>query len=196
MNAPEEIAAAECRLPFQLETDLERYITDDPAWREGAEWGRPRHGHPEGTIKAHVAAVLANVDAFYGDSPLRESLRLIAIVHDTFKYQVDINRQRSGENHHAMRARRFAERYIDDAAILDVIELHDEAYNAWQRGHRDGKWDKARERAAALIARLGDNLPLYLAFYRCDNTTEGKQPDCFNWFLELGSGSADSDRET
>lgn len=172
-------------LPFHLETDLERYITDDPAWIAGAEWGRPRRGHPEGTIKAHVAAVLNNVDDFFAGSPLRESLRLIAIVHDTFKYQVDMNQQRSGENHHAMRARRFAERYLDDSAILDVIELHDEAYNAWQRGNRDDKWDKAHARAEALVARLGDNLPLYLAFYQCDNATEGKQQDCFEWFREL-----------
>jgi hypothetical protein len=32
----------------------------------------------------------------------------------------------TGENHHAMIARRFAERYVDDPKLLDVIELHDE----------------------------------------------------------------------
>ena len=172
-------------LPFNLETELERRIADDPAWREGAEWGRPRHGHPEGTIKAHVAAVLDNVEGFYGDDPLREKLRLIALIHDTFKYQVDMDRPRAGENHHAMRARRFAERFVDDQAVLKVIELHDEAFNAWQLGNRDGKWEKARTRADRLIDRLGDTIPLYLAFYRCDNTTKGKQPDCFTWFRGL-----------
>lgn len=171
-------------LPFNLETDLERRIAAEPEWREGVEWGRPRHGHPEGTVKAHIAAVLRNIDDVYGESSLRELLRLIALVHDTFKFQVDMDRPRTGENHHAVRARRFAERYISDQAALDVIELHDEAFNAWQNGNRDGKWDKARRRAEALIERLGANLPLYLAFYRCDNMTEGKAPDCLEWFRE------------
>jgi len=172
------------QLPFNLETDLERRIAEDSAWQAGARWGRPRRGHPEGTVEAHIADVLQNIDVFYGDSPLREKLRLIALLHDTFKYQVDTRLPRSGENHHAMRARRFAERYIEGRDVLDVIELHDEAYNAWQNGSRDGKWEKADRRAAALIERLGEVLPLYLAFFHCDNTTAGKQPDCLDWFRE------------
>jgi hypothetical protein len=176
-------------LPFELENQLERRIADDPAWREGVAWGRPRPGHPEGAIRAHIADVLENVDRFYGDSPLRGALRLIALVHDSFKHQVDLDRPRSAENHHAMRARRFAERYIDAPAVLEVIELHDEAFNAWQLGNRDGKWDKARARAERLIQRLGDALPLFLAFYRCDNTTGDKQPDCLEWFRVLCSDS-------
>jgi hypothetical protein len=181
-------------LPFDLQNQLEQQIAGDPAWREGVAWGRPRPGHPEGAIKAHIADVLDNVDRFYGDSPLREALRLIALVHDTFKHQVDFDRPRTGENHHAMRARRFAERFIDDPAVLEVIELHDEAFNAWQLGNRDGKWDKAQARAERLIRRLGDAMPLYLAFYRCDNTTAGKDKDCLEWFRDL-CGSFNRTRE-
>ena len=173
------------QLPFNLENELERRIADDSEWQEGVEWGRPRHGHPEGTIRAHIAAVLDNVNEFYGNSPLRDELRLIAIVHDTFKYQVDIDQPRTGENHHAMRARRFAEQFVDCPALLDVIELHDEAFNAWQLGNRDDRWDKAEARAKRLITRLDDDLGLYLAFYHCDNTTEGKESDCLDWFREL-----------
>jgi len=172
-------------LPFSLESGLERRIARDPVWLEGVEWGRPRHGHPEGAVKGHIAAVLDNVDGFYQDSPWRKQLRLIALIHDTFKHEVDMDRPRTGENHHAVRARRFAEQYVDDPAVLDVIELHDEAFNAWQLGSRDGKWDKAEARAGRLVERLGDTLTLYLNFYRCDNTTEGKEPDCLEWFRKL-----------
>lgn len=171
-------------LPFTLQTDLERRIASDPQWREGIEWGRPRRGHPEGTIKAHIAAVLKNVDQLFGSSPHHEALRLIALVHDTFKYQVDLKSPRSGENHHAMRARRFAERFVAEPEILEVVELHDEAYNAWQLGNRDNRWDKAEQRAARLIDRLANRVDLYLAFYECDNSTTGKQPDCFEWFRD------------
>jgi hypothetical protein len=178
----------ELSLPFEFETELERRIAEQPRWRSGVEWGRARHGHPEGTVKLHIAAVLANVDRLFGDSPLRRDLRLIALVHDTFKGEVDPTQSRTGENHHGMRARRFAESLIDNERVLDVIELHDEAYNAWQRGARDGKCDAAAARAKVLIGRLGADLDLYLAFYQCDNETEGKDQECLRWFRELADG--------
>ena len=105
-------------LHFNLENDLEKRIAADPEWLEGVAWGKPRPGHPEGTAKAHIATVLDNIERFYGDNAAREKLRLIALVHDTFKYQVDTDRARTGENHHAMRARRFAEKYVDYHSVL------------------------------------------------------------------------------
>lgn len=173
------------QFPFQLETDLEHQITQHPDWLEGIEYGRPRRGHPEGAVKNHIADVLLNVDRFFIDSPARRRLRFIALVHDTFKYRVDTSRPRCGENHHAMIARRFAESFISDEAVLDVIELHDEAYNAWQCGNRDGRWDKASRRALALVDRLGDSIWFYLAFYRCDNATVGKDQSCYDWFEQF-----------
>jgi hypothetical protein len=173
------------RLPFELETELEREIARQTRWQTGIEWGRPRHGHPEGTVKFHIAAVLANIDRWYSDDPHRPDLRLIAIVHDTFKGEVNIEESRIGENHHGMRARRFAEHFIHDARILDVIELHDHAYNAWQRGSLGINLDAAERRAAALLTRLGNATDLYLRFYHCDNETEGKDHACFVWFREF-----------
>lgn len=173
---------AGAELPFRLETDLERAIARDPAWRAGFHYGNPRPGHPEGSVAQHVADVLQNIDRFYGDDGRREPLRLVAVVHDSFKYRVDESRPRSGENHHAMRARRFAEQYLDDPAVLDVIEVHDEAYNAWQKGHRDHDWPRAEQRARTLLDRLGDSLGLYIAFFRCDNSTGDKSPVPLRWF--------------
>ena len=80
-----EAPMTDIQLPFKLENALEQRIAADPEWLAGVDWGRPRHGHLEGTIKAHVAAVLQNVDDFYGDSLLRADLRLIALVHDTLR---------------------------------------------------------------------------------------------------------------
>ena len=178
-------------LPFSLETPLERRIAADPGWRRGVEFGEPRPGHPEGAGKWHIADVLENIDRLHGGSPLRESLRLIALVHDSFKHEVDESRSRSGENHHAMRARRFAARYVPDPVLLEIIELHDEAYNAWQKGHRDGRWDKAEERARRLLDRLGDAVALYLAFFACDNATGDKRPDSYEWFRRVAEVATD-----
>lgn len=162
------------------ETTLESVIISDPLFVLGASWGVPRRGHPEGQVIYHIEEVLNNVDK-YSEGSTREKLRLIALTHDTFKFKVDETKARSGENHHAMIARRFAETYIDDAQVLDVIELHDEAYNAWVKG-RNSDWLKAEARLNALIDRLGDTLPLYRVFYRCDNETGNKRQDNYIWF--------------
>lgn len=165
------------------ETPLEQQLLSSPEFLEGLWYGKPRKGHPEGQVVFHVEEVLANVDK-YASPETREKLRFIALVHDTFKYKVDHSKARHGENHHAMIARRFAEGFISDASVLDIIELHDEAYNAWMMGIR-GNWKQAEERAQKLITRLGDSVPLYLLFYHCDNKTGNKSGECITWFEDL-----------
>lgn len=172
-------------LPFALETELERRIAADPAWRQGIWWGEPRPGHPEGAIADHVADVLRNVDRLDRDSPDRARLRLIALVHDTFKHAVDPRLPRSGDNHHAARAAAFLARFSDDEGAILVTRTHDDAFNAWRVGARDGKWPRAEERATRLREALGGYLSLYLAFFACDNLTGDKQPEPYEWFREL-----------
>lgn len=171
-------------LPFELKTELECQIAADSDFLLGLDHGKPRPGHPEGAVKWHVAEVLQNVDNWYAEHPQHQNLRLIALIHDTFKYQVDPSQPKQGENHHAMLARRFAEKFFSDTSVLDVIELHDEAYNAWQKGARDDNWQRARERADILLERLECNLDLYLNFYRCDNATGSKSNAPYDWFVE------------
>src|ERR1044072_9029599 len=115
------------------ENPLEEKIIADPEFIAGMLYGKPRKGHPEGKVILHIEEVLRNVDK-YCTPENREQLRLITILHDAFKYKVDHTQSKTGENHHAMIARRFAERYVTDTELLDIIELHDEAYNAWSTG--------------------------------------------------------------
>jgi hypothetical protein len=175
---------------IRTENELERWIVSAPRWQTGVEWGKPRPGHPEGTVGAHVRDVLANVDRLGLGPEERRRLRLVALVHDTFKHEVDPGRPRTGDNHHAAIARRFLARYTDDSAALDITELHDEAYNAWQIAGRDGDPARAEARARRLIARLGTRLPLYLAFYRADNATGDKRREPLEWFEALCAATA------
>ena len=171
------------------EDELEARLLADPRWRRGAAWGAPRPGHPEGKVAHHVADVLANLDRQSLSADQRRTLRLVALVHDTFKGEVDESRPRVGANHHAAIARHFVERYTADPDVLEITELHDEAYNAWQIGHRRQDWAKAEARARRLLARLGDRLPLYLAFYRADNATGDKSAEPLEWFERLAATS-------
>ncbi len=164
------------------ENELENLITSDNEFIEGALWGKARNGHPEGKVVYHIKEVLDNIDRLAPDE-LRKELRLIALIHDTFKHKVDTTKPKVGLNHHAMIARKFAEKYFDDLDILDVIELHDEAYNAWSVGERRNDWVKAETRLDALLLRLNDqNFKTYKLFYQCDNETGDKTQDNFIWF--------------
>ena len=103
---------------FQPENDLERRVSEDPQLLEGLAWGRPRKAHPEGSVGSHVADLLGRLDRQGVTGEERAELRFIVLVHDAFKNRVQEWRPRVGENHHAMRARRFAERYTDDERLL------------------------------------------------------------------------------
>ena len=172
-------------LPFETETELEKDICADPEWQQGIIWGKPRTGHLEGPVMYHIADVLANVDRYATTEEERRALRLITLVHDAFKYRVDLSKPKIGENHHAFIARKFAERYIHDPALLEIIELHDEAYNSWRLGALRGKWDEDEARANRLVARLGSSLPLYIRFFRCDNQTVSKNSTPLAWFEQF-----------
>ena len=169
------------------ENGIETAIVSDVDFIEGASYGKPRSGHPEGKVIYHVKEVLENIDEFYGNDPDRTDLRFIALVHDTFKHKVDQHKPKTGDNHHGTIARMFAQQFNPDHKLLKIIELHDEAYNAWGKGARRGNWYKAEERAQKLIddLLLVGGLGLYIKFYKCDNRTGDKEQDNYDWFVNL-----------
>ena len=125
----------------------------------------------------------------------RELLRLMALVHDAFKYQVRERLPRVGENHHAMRARRFMERFSDDERLLASIEFHDRPYALWRKLQRRGKLDERGFRR--MMKRIPDR-DLFVRFIELDGSTEGKRPEPIAWFREelerRIATSADADR--
>lgn len=164
---------------FEPETELERRLAADPVLREGLAWGEPRRGHPEGSVGAHVDDLLTRIDEQGETGTRRAELRLLAMVHDTLKFAVDHAAPKSGENHHAMRARRFAENYVDDERLLATIELHDRPYSIWRRLKRKGVFDEnALER---MLERVPDH-DLFLRFVELDGSTGGKDPEPVEWF--------------
>lgn len=155
---------------------------------QGLAWGKPRQGHPEGSIGAHVSHLLGAVDECGAVGLRRAELRFLALVHDTLKGEVKEWLPRTGENHHAMRARRFAEGFTSDERLLATIELHDGPYSIWKRLRRTGELQE--EKLARLIERLPDR-ELFMRFVELDGSTEGKDPEPIRWFRqELAARSA------
>jgi hypothetical protein len=160
------------------ETDLERALLEDPVLREGLAWGKPRRGHPEGTVGAHVADLLEAIDRWGETGKRREELRFLALVHDSLKYKVSNWLPHTGENHHATRARRFAEAYTADERLLATIEHHDRPYNIWRKARRKGRTED--HAVNEMIDRIPD-LDLFLRFVELDGSTEGKNHEPIRW---------------
>ncbi len=185
LPAKEVEAAQLINKGVQPETILERHIIRDSRWREGALWGEPRPGHPEGKVIYHIHEVLKNVDEACSDVILRQRLRLVTIIHDTFKHLEEKKRPRTDwKKHHAVLAQRFAQEYIVDEGILNTIKLHDDAYYAWcatQAGYER----QARTLINRLLERMGDDLQLYYLFFKCDTKTGDKYQQPISWFEQL-----------
>jgi hypothetical protein len=116
---------------FAPASALERRLSTNPALLQGLAWNVHHPGHPESRVGVHVASILQGVIA---TGHRRADLRFIALVHDSFKHQVDPAAGYSGDNDHDVLAARFAKRFTRDRRLLDAIKLHDEAYWIWHNG--------------------------------------------------------------
>jgi len=167
---------------LQPENALELRFLSDPEFLEGLAWGVPRYGHPEGEIWKHIKDVLANIDRLDLDPEQRRKLRIIAFVHDTFKYKEDKSYPRDWTKHHSVFARKFLERYTDEKDLLEVTELHDEAYHCWCKRFLYKQPERSQQRLQALLQRLSDALQLYYLFFKCDTQTGDKNQAPVRWF--------------
>jgi hypothetical protein len=166
---------------FEPEGELEAAVVREPELLEGLAWGKPRKAHPEGAVGNHVADVLREIEAAGESGERRAQLRFVALVHDSFKYRVRSWLPRSGENHHATRARRFAERFTDDERLLATIELHDRPYAVWRKMRRRHRLDEGA--LEDVLAGVPDH-ELFLRFLEIDGSSEAKDPEPIDWFRE------------
>ncbi len=164
------------------ENELEARFFDEPDFLTGLTWGVPRYGHPEGEIYKHVQEVLINIDSCGVDDTIRQQLRFIAFTHDTFKYKEHKGEPRDWSRHHGVYARLFLERFITDWAVLNVTELHDEAYYAWRLSYLYQQPAVGKKRLERLLDRIGKYIQLYYIFFKCDTKTGDKNQAPLKWF--------------
>jgi len=74
------------------------------------------------------------------------------------------------------------EDYTSDQSILDVIELHDEAYYCWRLKMLYNKAEEGNARLERFKARIGDNIQLYYLFFKADTKTGDKTQSPLYWF--------------
>jgi hypothetical protein len=150
-----------------------RAITNDARYLRNLDWGEARSGHPEGTIRAHIAEVDRNLEALR--NKLSETdywrLRVLIHTHDTFKPEAQPGVPISAPNSHASLARGFPAGFCGDADMLAMVQYHDGPYALWRQVVSKGKFNQ--ERLTALLAKIRD-WNLFLAFNIVDGCTVGK----------------------
>lgn len=170
------------------ENELEAAFLENRHFLQGLVWGKPRYGHPEGTIWRHIIEVNANIDRLDISAEQRKKLRLVSWVHDTFKFCEDKSRPRDWTKHHGIYARKFLAEFIDDEKLLNLVELHDEAYYIWRLTHLHQKPEEAERRLQTIKNRMGNYWQLYYLFFKCDTATGDKNPAPLDWFEETMEG--------
>ncbi|MCA8997484.1 MAG: hypothetical protein KDA80_10865 [Planctomycetaceae bacterium] len=168
-------------------SDILSRITSDSRYTELLDWGEPRPGHPEGTVRAHIAELEGNLarlsDRLTEDE--QSKLRLLIHTHDTFKGSAQPGVAITHPQSHASLARAFLEEFCDDDDLLAMVQYHDEPYALWRQFRQKGTYSAGR--MDGLIASIHD-WDLFLAFNLVDGCTKGKDRKPIRWFLqELGN---------
>ena len=168
-------------------------VTRDPRSQQNLDFGTPRPGHPEGTVRAHIADLEVNLNAFRSKLSNPETdywrLRVIIHVHDTFKAEARRGARIADPHSHASIARAFLSSFCDDADLLATVQNHDVPFSLWRQFNATG--EVPRERLDELLADIRD-WDLLLAFLIIDGCVAGKGPGPLHWFFECVRGQVQS----
>lgn len=176
-------------------SEILRLVQKDPAYLAGIEYGEPRRGHDEGTVKAHIAQLEDNLRQLMYSVPLtvewHYKLLTLIHVHDTLKGRS--HELRPGKRSpaiddpvsHASLAREFLSKYTTDPDLLRIVQYHDVGYAVYKKFKKTGRLDEQRLRGA--IDPIQDK-DLFLMFCVIDACTPYKGREMILWFVNwLGS---------
>jgi hypothetical protein len=166
-------------------------IVSDVRYQRNLDWGEPRSGHPEGSIRAHIAELERNLEVLRPRLSADDLWRLRVLIHthDTFKPDAIEGIAIVDPRSHASLARRFLEEFGVEPELLVITQYHDEPYALWQQVKRRGTFDARRLDALLMRIHWWD---LYLAFLIIDGCTAGKSRDQLHWFFQQIAGKVDT----
>jgi hypothetical protein len=157
-------------------------IASNPRYQRNLDWGKVRPGHPEGTIRAHIAELERNLERLRAKLSETDYWRLKVLIHthDTFKGEAQPGAPIAAHDSHASLARAFLAEFCDDADMLAMVQYHDEPFALWRQFKHKGRLNEGR--LATLLASIHD-WNLFLAFNIVDGCTEGKERDSLRWLF-------------
>jgi hypothetical protein len=191
---PTRNACGQCRCRdidmFDYQSAYEAIIKD-ARYQVNLDWGEPRPGHPEGTVRAHLVELERNLDALRPKLSDVEfwKLRLLIHTHDSFKAESQPGVAIADPRSHASLARKFLAEFCDDPNLLAMVQYHDEPFALWRQVEHKGNYSAAR--FDALLRTIHD-WNLFLAFNIIDGSTEGKSREPLRWWFNELAGKVES----
>ncbi|MCE9528528.1 MAG: hypothetical protein K8R36_20990 [Planctomycetales bacterium] len=166
-------------------------ITADPRYLKNLDWGEARPGHPEGTVRAHIAEIEPNLEALRPKLTDDEywKLKMLIHTHDSFKGESKQGVAITDPASHASIARAFLASHSDDPDLQAMVQYHDEPFALYRQVESKGKYNQ--ERFNALLKAIKD-WNLFLAFNIIDGCTAGKSREPLRWLFREVSGKVES----
>jgi len=159
-------------------------VTADPRYKKNVEYGEPRLGHPEGKVKSHISELEINLEKLKPRLPKPEyywKLKFLIHVHDTFKAESSRDVPILDPNSHASLAKSYAEEFINDRDLLNMMQFHDQNYALWKQFESNGNYSK--QDFKNLLDTIKD-WDLFLIFNIIDGNTSGKEHSKLVWFID------------
>lgn len=167
--------------------ELAKQISGDPRVQRNIDYGKPRRGHSEGTVRKHIEELSKNLAfltlTFPGfiDQERFWRLSVLILVHDSFKWESDHNVEIIHPRSHASIAALYLREFTDDEDMLNIVQYHDVGFALYRKMKNTGaELDEMRLRAA--LARIKD-LDLFLLFCIIDACTESKGREMIRWWV-------------
>jgi hypothetical protein len=166
-------------------------IVRDPRYLANLDWGEPRSGHPEGTVRAHIEELERNLKQLRRRVTEEEhwKLKILIHTHDSFKAEAKQGVAILDPRSHASLARAFLAEFTDDADLLAMVQLHDEPFALFRQAEFKGAY--SAERFEKLLAAIRD-WNLFLAFNIIDGCTLGKEREPLRWLFQTVEGKVNS----
>jgi len=166
-------------------------LTTDPGYLANLDWGEARPGHPEGSVRAHIAEIEPNLDALRSKLTDEDfwKLKLLIHTHDSFKGESQPGVPITDPKSHASLARTFLATHCEDADLQAMVQYHDEPFALYRQFESKGKYNQ--DRFNSLLKAIHD-WNLFLAFNIIDGCTVGKSREPLQWFFREVAGKVES----
>lgn len=166
-------------------------IVSDPRYLRNIEYGKPRDGHPEGTVRDHIAELESNLIVLLPLLSTAEYFKLLCLihVHDSFKAESKRDCPIADSRSHASIAAAFLKHLGGDDDLVAMCQWHDENYALWKQHAAKGKYSQWR--MDRLMYSIQD-WSVFSAFIIIDGCTTGKSLNKLVWFFEQIEGRVKS----
>jgi hypothetical protein len=166
-------------------------VVADPRYLANLDWGEPREGHSEGTVRAHIAEIEPNLERLRPKLSDEDywKLKLLIHTHDSFKREAQPGVPIQDPRSHASLARGFLAIHCTDDDLLAMVQYHDEPFALYRQVETKGKYNQ--DRFDALMRAIRD-WNLFLAFNIIDGCTGSKSRDPLYWLFREVAGRVDS----